>query len=591
MEIWIVTIILLTALFLLISEKISVDLTATGIMVALMLSGVLSAKEAVAGFANPAVITVASMFLISRGMIRTGSVEFIAQKVIDYSRGNRKFALITVLLTVALSSAFLNNTPVVVLFIPIVLRLSCEYEFSPSKFLIPISYASILAGTCTLLGTSTNIIVSDLSDMYGYGALSMFELSSLGVPIAVMGVIFLYFASPYIMPDHTAAVCEIGDREDKRYLAELQIQATSPLIGHTVGHRLETKYGGLDVLEVIRHSRIMNPTQERVVLAEGDLLLVKGTASDLFAILQEKLVELPHSVQGISFGSEENEPLVVELIVPPQSSLLGHRLLSTELQGNPNLHIIAVKSRKLHYSEQKIQNVRLRIGDIILAWCPKETLNQLRTGTDFIIAEDVHHALIDKRKARWSTMIFAAIIIAATAGLADIMTCAVAGVFFMAVSRCFRLRDAYRVLQPEVLLLIVGSIALGTAMEKTGASRFYAEGFLNFFADYSPRAVLAGFLLLTSISTQLLSNNATAVLLMPVAVSSAISIGIDPKPLIIAVCFGASACFASPIGYQTNLLVYGPGGYRFSDYFKLGIPLNILVIVMGTIFIPMIWPF
>ncbi|MDJ0831240.1 MAG: SLC13 family permease [Desulfobacterales bacterium] len=591
MEIWIVTIILLTALFLLISEKISVDLTATGIMVALMLSGVLSAKEAVAGFANPAVITVASMFLISRGMIRTGSVEFIAQKVIDYSRGNRKFALITVLLTVALSSAFLNNTPVVVLFIPIVLRLSCEYEFSPSKFLIPISYASILAGTCTLLGTSTNIIVSDLSDMYGYGALSMFELSSLGVPIAVMGVIFLYFASPYIMPDHTAAVCEIGDREDKRYLAELQIQATSPLIGHTVGHRLETKYGGLDVLEVIRHSRIMNPTQERVVLAEGDLLLVKGTASDLFAILQEKLVELPHSVQGISFGSEENEPLVVELIVPPQSSLLGHRLLSTELQGNPNLHIIAVKSRKLHYSEQKIQNVRLRIGDIILAWCPKETLNQLRTGTDFIIAEDVHHALIDKRKARWSTMIFAAIIIAATAGLADIMTCAVAGVFFMAVSRCFRLRDAYRVLQPEVLLLIVGSIALGTAMEKTGASRFYAEGFLNLFADYSPRAVLAGFLLLTSISTQLLSNNATAVLLMPVAVSSAISIGIDPKPLIIAVCFGASACFASPIGYQTNLLVYGPGGYRFSDYFKLGIPLNILVIVMGTIFIPMIWPF
>ncbi len=591
MEIWIVTIILLTALFLLISEKISVDLTATGIMVALMLSGVLSAKEAVAGFANPAVITVASMFLISRGMIRTGSVEFIAQKVIDYSRGNRKFALITVLLTVALSSAFLNNTPVVVLFIPIVLRLSCEYEFSPSKFLIPISYASILAGTCTLLGTSTNIIVSDLSDMYGYGALSMFELSSLGVPIAVMGVIFLYFASPYIMPDHTAAVCEIGDREDKRYLAELQIQATSPLIGHTVGHRLETKYGGLDVLEVIRHSRIMNPTQERVVLAEGDLLLVKGTASDLFAILQEKLVELPHSVQGISFGSEENEPLVVELIVPPQSSLLGHRLLSTELQGNPNLHIIAVKSRKLHYSEQKIQNVRLRIGDIILAWCPKETLNQLRTGTDFIIAEDVHHALIDKRKARWSTIIFAAIIIAATAGLADIMTCAVAGVFFMAVSRCFRLRDAYRVLQPEVLLLIVGSIALGTAMEKTGASRFYAEGFLNLFADYSPRAVLAGFLLLTSISTQLLSNNATAVLLMPVAVSSAISIGIDPKPLIIAVCFGASACFASPIGYQTNLLVYGPGGYRFSDYFKLGIPLNILVIVMGTIFIPMIWPF
>jgi di/tricarboxylate transporter len=175
--------------------------------------------------------------------------------------------------------------------------------------------------------------------------------------------------------------------------------------------------------------------------------------------------------------------------------------------------------------------------------------------------------------------------------LADIMTCAVSGVFFMAVFGCFRLRDAYRSLQPEVLLLIVGSIALGAAMDKTGASRFYADRFLSLFAGAGPTPVLAGFLVLTSISTQLLSNNATAVLLLPIAISTASSLGVDPKPLIIAVCFGASACFASPIGYQTNLLVYGPGGYRFSDYFKLGIPLNILVILMGTFFIPILWPF
>jgi di/tricarboxylate transporter len=591
MAIWIVSIILLSALLLLMTEKISVDLTAMGIMVALMLTGILTPKEAVAGFANPAVITVAAMFLISRGLIRTGSVEFIAQKVIDFSRGNRKFALATVLLTVALASAFINNTPVVVLFIPIILRLSCEYDFSPSKFLIPVSYASILAGTCTLLGTSTNIIVSDLSAMYGYGTLSMFELSGLGVPIAILGLFFLYFTSPFLMPDHAAPVCEMGDREDKRYLAELLVPESSPLIGRTVGHPLETKYGVLDVLEVIRDSRILNPARETVTLAEADLLLAKATASDLVAILQENAVELPHSEEGVSFGSEENGPLIVELIVPPQSSLLGHRLLSTELQGNPEIHIIAIKSRQAHYSEQKIQNVRLRIGDILLVWCPKETLNRLRGGADFIIVEDVHHALIDKSKARWATLIFTAVVTAASTGMADIMTCAVAGVFFMAMFRCFRLRDAYRALQPEVLLLIVGSIALGAAMDKSGASRFYADGFLSLFAGAGPRPVLAGFLILTSVSTQLLSNNATAVLLLPVAISTAVSMGVDPKPLIIAVCFGASACFASPIGYQTNLLVYGPGGYRFSDYFKLGIPLNILVILMGTIFIPAIWPF
>ncbi|UCF91495.1 MAG: anion permease, partial [Desulfobacterales bacterium] len=214
-----------------------------------------------------------------------------------------------------------------------------------------------------------------------------------------------------------------------------------------------------------------------------------------------------------------------------------------------------------------------------------------RSGNDFIIVEDIHHAIIDKSKARWSVLIFTGVIAAATAGLADIMVCALGGVFLMAMFRCFRLRDAYRSLQPEVLLLIVGTIALGSAMEKTGASRFFAESFLALFHGLGPRFVLAGFILLASISTQILSNNATAVLLLPVAISTALALGVQPKPFIIGVCFGASACFATPIGYQTNLLVYGPGGYRFSDYLKLGLPLNLLVILAGSFFIPLLWPF
>jgi di/tricarboxylate transporter len=231
------------------------------------------------------------------------------------------------------------------------------------------------------------------------------------------------------------------------------------------------------------------------------------------------------------------------------------------------------------------------VGDILLVQCHQGELERLRRNPDFIIVEDVHHEIVLKKKAPVAAIIFAALIVAASTGLADIMVCAVTGAFLMILTGCLPLRDGYRALQGDVLLLIVGTIALGTAMEKTGTAKFYAHEFIVVLRNLGPTAILSGFLLFTSLSTQLLSNNATAVLFMPIAVSIALELGVDPKPFIISICFGASACFASPIGYQTNLLVYGPGNYRFTDYFRLGIPLNLLILVMGSIFIPLIWPF
>ncbi len=591
MSIWIVTAILIIALVLLVSEKISVDRTAIGLMAVLAISGILTPKEAVEGFANPAVITVGAMFLISRGLIRTGAVGFITEYVLRFSRGNSTIAFITVLLTVGCASAFINNTPVVVLFIPIVMSLSCEYDLSPSKLLIPISYMSILAGTCTLVGTSTNIIVSDLSAIYGYGELGMFELTILGLPIAIVGLIFLWLASKRLMPGHAAPVCEIEEREDKRYLAQFLVPPDSQLIGQSLPEVIQEKYPSLKLIEIVRQSRFINPAGASTLLLEGDILLVKGSADDLVAMLQSETVVLPHSEEEVQFSSDMENNLFVELIVPPQSSVIRDKLLSTRLHGDPDIQIIAVKSRRLHYSEQKIQNVTLRIGDIILVRCSKKKLDQLRSSGEYIIVEDVHHTLIDKSKARMAFLIFAGIIVTATSGLADIMTCALTGVFLMAVLGCLSLRDAYRALEPEVLLLIISMIAMGNAIGKTGATQLYAENFLRLFQGLGPEFVLFGIILLTSISTQLLSNNATAVLLLPIAISTAITLGVNPKPFIIGICFGASACFATPLGYQTNLLVYGPGGYHFSDYLKMGIPLNILVILMGSFFIPLIWAF
>jgi len=589
MSAWIVSVIFMFVVILLITERIPVDLTAIGIMVALMLTGILSPAEAVAGFANPAVITVGAMFLISRGLIRTGAVGFIVQKVIEYSRGNANRAILVILLTVAIASAFINNTPVVVLFIPIVLSLSCEYNFSPSKFLIPVSYASILAGTCTLIGTSTNIIVSDLSFMYGIGKIGMFELAPVGLPIAIIGIIFLYFAAPRLMPGHAAPTCEMEDRADRRYLAELLIAGGSNLIGNDPEKFLQIKYPTLELFEIIRDTHIYYPDDQMHIEAD-DLLLVKGSANDIVAILHDKLVELPHSGFKMDLTDFQKDTLIVELIVPPQSFFLGQRLLDTDLIEDPDIQIIGIKRRRIHYSYQKIQNVKLRVGDIVLIRCSDKKLKQIRTGTDFIIIEDVHHEIIHKQKARLALLIFAGLITAATSGLADIMVSALSGVFLMILTGCLQLRDSYKAMRADVLILIVGTIALGTAMQKTGTSRIYAEGFLSLFRGSDPVIILAGIILLTSLGTQVLSNNATAVLILPIAISTALALHVNPRPFIVAVCFGASACFASPIGYQTNLLVFSPGSYRFKDYLMLGIPLNCMVILLGALLIPVFWP-
>jgi di/tricarboxylate transporter len=590
MAVWIVTVILLVALVLLITERIPIDLTAIGIMVALIITGVLTPSEAVAGFANPAVITVGAMFLISRAMIRTGAVGFLGKKVIAYSKGDTKRAMLLILLMVAVVSAFINNTPVVVLFIPITLSISCAYGFSPSKFLMPLSYASILAGTCTLIGTSTNIIVSDLSAIYGYGGITMFELSKLGVPIALLGIAFLYFAAPLLMPSHTGPTCELEDREDRRYLAELAIPEDSPLIGKEPRQAFEESYSTLDVYEVVRNFRIFYPLRDKIVMKAGDLVLIKGSANDIVAIIEDGAVVLPHMDASADEKIPPGDSLIVELIIPPQSSLLGERLLNTYLFDDQEVHILAVKRRSLLYTEQRIRSLRLRVGDIILVRCSEERLRRLRGGIDFIIVEDVHEEIIHREKAPWAFLVFAGLIAAASLGLANIMVCSLTALFLLVVSGCLQLRDGYRALQGDVLMLIAGTIALGTAMEKSGAAQQYAQAFLSLFSGFGPQAVLVGILFATSISTQILSNNATAVLIVPIAISTAQSLGVDPKPFIIAVCFGASACFATPIGYQTNLLIYGPGGYRFGDYLKMGVPLNLLVLLASSFFIPKIWP-
>ena len=590
MDIWVVTAIIVAAVYFMITEKMPVDMTAIGIMVALMVSGILTPTEAVAGLANPAVVTVGAMFLISRAMMRTGVVAYIGRQVVALTRGRAGLAMVVVLSITALASAFINNTPVVVLFVPVVISLGCRFGISPSKYLIPVSYASILAGTCTLIGTSTNIIVSDLSIRYGYGELGMFELAKVGLPIAVVGLVMLVVLGPRLMPNILNSTCELGEGSGRRYLAEVAITRDSPLVGLNPCADLPSRFPGLEAIELIRYSHIFHPCRDTVQIAPDDLLLVKGSPAVLMDLINQKGVALPRSQNGLALNGS-GETMVIELIITPSSSLIGLRLSSTELERNEHLHVVAIERSGLHYTEKQLKDIRLKLGDILLVLCRIDGIDRLRGRNDWIIAEDVHEEIVHRQKAPLTALFFIGMVAAATTGWVNIMTAALAALFLMLVTGCLPLNEAYRALQGSVLMLIAGTIALGLAMDKTGASRFYAELFIGAMRGLPVQLLLGGFILLTSISTQILSNNATAVLLMPIAVSAAAGLGVHPKPFIMAVVFGASACFATPIGYQTNLLVYGPGGYRFSDYLRLGIPLNLLVVFGATLLVPIFWPF
>ena len=589
-DIAIVTVLLAAAVYLLISERIPIDLTAIGLMAALALTGLLEPVEAAAGLANPAVVTVGAMFLVSQALVRTGAISFIGPWAARMVKGRPRLALVLICLLVGVASAFVNNTPVVVLFIPVIISMGCQLGVSPSQYLIPASYASILAGTCTLIGTSTNIIVSDLSASYGHGTLSMFELAKVGLPLAVLGLLFMILVAPRLMPRVNNSVCELEDETRRRYLAQAIVTPESWLIDSDPCPGLAELHPGIEVVELVRRSRIFHPCRDRTAAKVGDVLLVKGSADALVQLMQDKGLEPPLAETPLDFGGP-NQPLAVELIIPPQSGLQGLRLEDTELLRNDYLTVLAVERSGLSYSEKELAHIRLKTGDVLLVWVQADKMDRLRNRADWIVAEDVQTQIVNKRRAGAAGAIFIALVAAASLGLADIMICALAAVFLLALTGCLSLRRAYRALQPEVLLLIAATIALGAAMTKTGASRYYAELSLSLMKDWPPGLILGGFVALTSVSTQLLSNNATAVLLLPIAVSSAQALGVDPKPFIMAVCYGASACFATPIGYQTNLLVYGPGGYRFSDYLKMGIPLNLLVVVGATLLIPVFWPF
>ena len=566
------------------------DLVALAALGAVILTGALSVEEALDVFRNPAPITIACMFVLSAGLERSGCIDIMARLFQRLAGQGELRVLIILMLLAAALSAFINNTPVVVVFLPIVLSLAKTTGLKASRLLIPLSFASILGGTCTLTGTSTNLIIDGVVREYGEPAFSMFELSRLGLVYAVVGITYMLLVGRRLLPVRDTLDQEIEPAATRDFLTQFIVEEDSPLVGKTLTETLIADIPDLRVLEVRRRGIPLALPLSRLEVQCDDRILLKVHGPG-FQELRD--------TEGIAFDAEKRFHLkelekrqlkLMEGIVGPQSPLVGRTLKNLRFRQRFGVQILAI-----HRQGQDLRadfgDVRLHFGDVLLVQGSVDAINRVQREVDFVKISEPKEKLPDGGKALVGAGITLAFILGAAFQVMPIVGLALLAAIAMLVSGTLKPREAYRSVGWNILFLIFGMLALGRALEATGGARLVVGGIMEVFGGYSPAVVLAVIYLLSSTLTELISNNAVAALLCPIVLGIAEALGVDARPFIVAMMFGCSASFATPIGYQTNTYVYGAGGYRFSDFARVGLPLNILLWLIATFLIPIFWPF
>lgn len=578
----------LATIALFVSERFPLALVAMLSLSALMVGGVITVEQAFSGFSNVATMTVAALFVVSAGVFRAGALNAIGTRLgrtleRSYTRG-----LAALCAGAAVLSAFVNNTAVVAILLPIVIRTVRGVGLSPSKVLIPLSFAAMLGGVCTLIGTSTNLLVDAAVRAHGLEPLGIFEFTPLGLVFLGAGLVYLVFLAPRLLP----ARRDTGDANDARessdYVIDVTLKGGAPSLGRRLQDAPLLEDIDCDVLWLKRVGSGYQAPRRALTLKEGDVLRMRCSLSAIPRLLEKESVQIVTSPSDRR-GPVPEDSVLVEAVVAPNTDIEGQELDALRLPEIYGTVVLAVRHRG-ELRRRGLRHIRLRAGDVLLLRVPRDRLEELAHGSEFVLVSEVPLPSFRKQKMPLALAIAAGVVVVAAIGILPIVVTAVLGAVLMMLTGCLRHTEAIDAIDWNIVFLLAGIIPLGVAMETSGAARLLATLLVNAVGVLGPVALVAAIYASTTLLTEVISNNGTAVLLTPIAIAVAEQVGASPRPFVMAVAFGASMALLSPIGYQTNTLVYGAGHYRFTDFARVGAALSVLLLVLASLLIPVVWP-
>jgi di/tricarboxylate transporter len=580
---WATAAIILIAMAMFASERVRVDVVALITLALLVALGIISPEQALSGFSNEATVTVAAMFALALGIERSGALDPIINLL---SRIRKPWLLsLGMMLAIAPLGAFIKNTALVATFLPLALKVCQRTNTSPARVLMPMAFAAQMGGVCTLIGTSSNLLVDSLAQKQGLPPFGIFEFTHLGVLLAIAGIVYLMVIGRWLLPQHLdnepAGPMQVG-----KYVTELKVMPDSPLVGKTIA---EARLGdqGVYPLELLRGDEHMwSPRTQQ--LQSGDVLLVRGEWDKLEDF--RKRQELEINPEYTHADDSDKAKVLVEAMVAPASLAEDRTLRDLELLENYHATVLGIH-RRGHLLRDKIRDVAFQTGDVLMLLLPADAVQRLRRDDRFVVLHERYDARRPRYKAFVAIGIMAAVVIVSALHLLPIPIAAICGVAAMALTRCFGRKDVYEGMDWKIIILLGAILPLGLAIEQTGLAHVVVAGALDVVGNHGPLAALLMVYVLTALLTELMGHNPSVVLMVGIAVSVAHAVHADPRPFVVAVAFAAATSFATPIGYPTNTMVYYAGGYRFLDFTKVGVPLIALFCALSMFLIPKIWPF
>jgi di/tricarboxylate transporter len=584
------SLILAVAVLLFVTGWLPLELTSLLLLPALYFTGLLPIEALFAGLSNGATVTIGAMFILSAGLSRTGALDPLIGLFRRFGKGSVQRVLVLLALTMPLISGFMNNTPLVVMMVPVLLSLAREIDVAPSRLMIPLSYFTILGGTLTLIGTSTNIIVNELYRDAGGPGFGLFEFTPMGLVYSAGGIAFILLVGQRLLPDRSPLSAMVPRERSAEFVTEIVIDQSSPLVGRPAGEVFR-RGSHVTLLQLVRGEEVtFGGDAEGLALQGEDLLIIKGTSKRIAELLARWGASFAAVLEDDHYVPIRSTSLMLgEAVILPDSPFVGRGVGELALNRRFGARVLAVQRRGRHHRFQ-VSRLELRPGDVLLLQGDNQSFARLRESEAVLLVEGLEQVVPRRTRRGLSIPIMLGVIVLAGLTEVPISIVAVTGALAMVLTRCLRIDEAIRAIDLSILFLLVGTIPLGLAMQRTGLAERIVDATLALTGTASPRLIISAFYLLTVVLTALLSNSATAVLLTPIALSLSAGLGIDPKPLLVAVAFGASADFATPIGYQTNTIVFGPGGYQFRDYLKIGLPLEVIMWALASILIPVFWP-